>query len=107
MKHDVGDDRECRSSRQQSNDPSTVISVRTEELERRKAFIAEIDRIRRRIGPVEMSAVEMLDVNFYDIDSNDYTFTPDELERRKALADEADRIRAAFGPLGFSAVEVI
>jgi hypothetical protein len=107
MKHDIGDDRKRDSSRQQSGDSSSSVSMRTEELERRRAQIAEIDRIRRRIGPVEMSAVEMLDVNFYDIDPDDYTFTSDELERRKALADEADRIRAAFGPLGFSGVDVI
>lgn len=107
MKHNVGDDPERRSSRQHAGHSSTVVFVSAEELERRSTFAAEIDRIQRRLGPVELTVVEMMDYPFYDIDPNEFSFTPEEQERRKALADEADRIRAAIGPLGFSAVDVI
>jgi len=107
MKHTSGDERERRSSRQQTNQSSTVVFVTADELERRRTFAAEIDRIQRRLGPVELSAVELIDYPVYDIDPNEFSFTRDEHERRKALAEEADRMRAAFGPLGFSAVDLI
>ncbi len=107
MKHTIGDERERRSSRQPTDQSSPAVFVAAEDLERRRTFAAEIDRIQRRLGPVELTAVELMDYPFYDIDPNEFSFTPEEHERRKALADEADRIRAAIGPLGFSAVDVI
>jgi len=61
MKHNIGDDHGLRSSRQQASHSSTVVFVTADELERRTAFAAEIDRIQRRLGPVELSAVELIE----------------------------------------------
>ena len=47
MTQNIGDERECHSTRQQANKPSTVVLVTAEELDRRSVFAAEIDRIQR------------------------------------------------------------
>lgn len=107
MKHNMGDDRERRSNPGGPSRASTTVFVTAEELERRRTFMAELDRIHRRRDPVEMTSEDLLNTGYYDIDFGEVEFTPQEGERRRALADEADRIRAAFGPLGFSVVNLI
>ncbi len=103
MKHNIGDDHERRSSRGHANPASTAVFVTAEELERRREFMEELDRICRRRGPVEMTTWDLMNIGYYDIDFGEVQFTPEEHERRRALADEADRIRTVVGPLGFSA----
>jgi hypothetical protein len=107
MNHNIEDDREHRSSRDGSGHSSTSVFVSPDELERRRAFVAELDRIHRRLGPVEMTSEDLLNTNYYDIDFGEVTFTAEEFERRRTLADEADQIRAAFGLLDFSGVDLI
>ena len=107
MKHNVGDDSERRSKREQGSHSSPAVFVTAEELERRQAFMAELDRIHRRRGPVEMTTWDLMNTGYYDIDFGEIEFTPEEHERRRALADEADRIRAAFGPVAFSTTDLI
>jgi hypothetical protein len=107
MKHNIGDDRSGRSKHGQPSRASTAVFVTAEELERRREFMEELDRIYRRRGPVEMTTWDLMNTGYYDIDFGEVQFTPEEHERRRALADEADRIRAAFGPVEFSTVELI
>jgi hypothetical protein len=107
MKHNIGDDRERHSIRGQSRSASTAVFVTAEELERRREFMEELDRIYRRRGPVEMTTWDLMNTGYYDIDFGEVQFTPEEHERRRALADEADRIRAAFGPVELSTVDLI
>ena len=62
--------------RQQSENAITVpritipeyVPPTTEELARRQELFAEIDRLREAIGPIGMSAVDLIDADFYDID---------------------------------------
>lgn len=107
MKHNTGHERERRPGSERTTDSSTVVFVTAEELERRQEFMAELDRIHRRLGPVEMTSWDLLNTGYYDIDFAEVQFTPQEGERRRALADEASRIRAASGPLGFSVIDLI
>lgn len=108
MKHNIGDDPKRRYNRgDTTSHASTTVFVTAEELERRQEFMAELDRIHRRRGPVEMTTDDLLNTGYYDIDFGEVEFTPEEHERRRLLADEADRIRAAFGPVEFSTTDLI
>lgn len=108
MKHNIEDGSKRRSGR--GSNPrraSTTVFVTAEELERRQEFMAELDRIHHRRGPVEMTTWDLMNTGYYDIDFGESEFTPEDQERRRMLVDEADRIRAAFGPVEFSAVDLI
>jgi hypothetical protein len=41
-----------------------------EEQARLEELIAEMDRIREKIGPIGMSAVDLIDADFYEIDAD-------------------------------------
>ena len=66
MKHDAVDNNDVRVATQRAINVSSRVRATSDEVARRRALRDEARRIRERIGPVGVIAVDLIDLDFYD-----------------------------------------
>ena len=66
MKHDAVDNNDVRVATQRAINVSSRVRATSDEVARRRALRDEARRIRERIGPVGVNAVDLIDLDFYD-----------------------------------------
>jgi hypothetical protein len=70
VKHDSIEGQEAEVATHPKIHIPPIVPATPEELARRRALFAEIDRIREQIGPIGMNVVDLIDADFYELDAD-------------------------------------